>query len=541
MGVTLKRYLLLYESEYGMIRTSNSRWWAMAATAMSLLVVGLDMTVLNVALPDIAVDLSASSAQLQWFADSYLLVLSAALLPAGMLGDRFGRKRLTLGALVVFGAGSAWCAFAASPAALIAARTLLGLGAAVLIPLAMSAVVVLFAPHERQKAVLILGGSTMLGLPLGPIVAGVLLQHFWWGSVFLINVPVVVVALFAVTVFLPESAADDDRRRFDWLGVVASATGLFGLTFGVIEGPERGWSEPLVLVSIIGGLLVLGGFLLWEGRAQHVQPVLDVALWRNPSFRWGSVAAAIASLAFFGLMFVVPQYLRAVLGADALGTGLRTLPMVGGLLVGMRGAMVLSVRWGATVIGASGFLLIAAGLFLGATTDVGDGYGLTATWTAAVGAGFGMALFCAQNAALESLPKQRAAAGSALVQTLRQVGSVIGIAVLGALLNGVYRSDLSVGGFSGPVAEAARENVVSGIAVGTQLHSAELVASVRAAFVEGMTTTLWVSGGVALLGAVLVGLFLPSGRSRGEAPVEEMRDAAQSEHAVDAEEQQPVG
>src|SRR5690349_110695 len=181
------------------------RWWALAATATTVLVIGLDTTILNVAVPDIAVSLHASSAQLQWFADAYLLVLGALLLPAGLLGDRYGRKRSTVVGLVVFFLGSLWCALASSSGSLIAARTLLGVGAAVLIPLAMSSVVVLFEAAERTKAIAVLGISTMVGLPLGPIVAGILLQHFWWGSVFVVNLPVIALALVAVLVFLPES------------------------------------------------------------------------------------------------------------------------------------------------------------------------------------------------------------------------------------------------------------------------------------------------------------------------------------------------
>ncbi|PRZ43199.1 EmrB/QacA subfamily drug resistance transporter [Antricoccus suffuscus] len=527
-----------------MLSSPNARWWAMAATAMSLLVVGLDMTVLNVALPDIAVVLHATNSDLQWFADAYLLVLGALLLPAGMLGDRYGRKRLTLGALVVFGAGSLWCAYAGSPAALIAARTLLGVGAAVLIPLAMSSVVVLFEPEERQKAIMVLGASTMIGLPLGPIVAGALLQHFWWGSVFLINVPVVLLALIAVWLFLPESTSGEGSRRFDLAGIGLSSAGLLGFTFGMIEGPARGWSDGVVVGSLIIGIALLVAFFVWERRVQGVEPVFDARLWSDRSFRWGSIGATVASLAFFGLMFVVPQYLRAVLGADALGTGLRTLPMVAGLIAGMRGSMKLTDRFGGRIVGAAGFAVTAVGLFLGTTTRLGDGYLLTAIWTAIVGIGFGAALFSAQNAALQTLPKARAGAGSALIQTLRQVGSVIGIAGLGAVLNGVYRSHVQVAGLPATAAHAVRDNVASGVAAGQGIGSSALVDSVRSAFVSGMSATLWISCGVAILGAVLTLLFLPDGKDRtidnGGGAQAPGPDVAQSIDASDTREAHPA-
>lgn len=499
-----------------MEQTSSTRWWAMGATSLTLLVVGLDMTILNVALPDIGVDLHASTAQLQWFADTYLLVLAAVMLPAGMLGDRYGRKGLTLGALAVFGAGSVICAYAGSPAVLIVGRAVLGLGAAVLIPLAMSAVVVLFEPAERPRAVLVLSLSTMVGLPLGPIAGGLLLDHFWWGSVFVLNVPVIVFALVAVARFMPASGGGASEKGIDVVGAVASGLGLLGLTYGVIEAPARGWGDPVVLGSVLGGLVVLAGFVVWERRLTGVVPVFDLALWANRSFRWGALAAAVASLTLFGVMFTTPQYFRAVLGADALGTGLRTLPMVVGMLVAMRGANLVAGTGSRRTVAAAGFALTAVGLAIGATTSLGDGFGRSALWTTVVGLGFGTALFAAQTTALMSLPRARAATGSALVQTLRQVGSVLGIAVLGALLNDRYRSQVDTTGLPDDVAHAVRESAQSGLAAAHASGSTELAHAVQAAFVSGMDLALWVSAGVALVGAVLAFVFLEPGVGAAE-------------------------
>src|SRR5690349_4391719 len=275
------------------------RWWALAATAMTVLVIGLDTTILNVAVPDIAVSLDASSAQLQWFADAYLLTLGALLLPAGLLGDRYGRKRTTVVGLVVFFLGSLWCALASSAGSLIVARILLGVGAAILIPLAMSSVVVLFDAEERTRAVAVLGISTMVGLPLGPIVAGILLQHFWWGSVFVVNLPVIVLALVAVLLFLPESRGERGRP-LDLVGILLTSLGMLAATYGVIEGPERGWTDPLVVGGLVGGAVLFATFLWWQRRARGLEPVVDPVLWRKPAFRWGALTAAVASLAFFG-------------------------------------------------------------------------------------------------------------------------------------------------------------------------------------------------------------------------------------------------
>ena len=491
-----------------MEQRSNARWWAMGATALSLLVVGLDTTILNVALPDIALDLHASTAQLQWFADSYLLVLAALMLPAGMLGDRYGRKGLTLAGLGVFGVGSLWCALATSPALLITGRVVLGSGAAVLLPLALSSVVVLFEPEERSRAIVMLSLSTAVGLPLGPILGGVLLQNFAWGSVFLINLPVVAFALVAVALCYPRGSSDRTEGGIDVVGAGAAGLGLLGLTYGVIEAPARGWGDPLVLGSVLGGLAVLAGFLFWERRLSDVTPVFDFDVWANRSFRWGAIAATVSSLAFFGLLFTLPQYYRAVLGADALGTGVRTLPLVAGMLVSLQVANRLAARVPTHWLASGGFVLSAVGLAIGATTDVGTGFGFSAAWTALAGLGFGSSLVAAQNLAMTNLSRERAGAGSALVQTLRQVGSVLGIAVLGAVLNDRYRAQVDTSGLSSDSARGVRESAQSGLAVAHDLGSAGLARSVQAGFVSGMDLTLWISAGVAVLGAVLAATML---------------------------------
>lgn len=489
--------------------STGARWCAMWATAITLLAVGLDTTVLTVALPDMALDLHASTAELQWFADAYLLVLAAVMLPAGMLGDRLGRKGLTLAALALFGLGSLWCAYAPDPGSLIAARALLGLGAAVLIPLAMSAVVVLFDPPERPRAVLVLSSATVIGLPLGPILGGLLLQHFWWGSVFVVNLPVVLFALVAVGMFLPAGRVGPATARVDVLGVLAAGAGLLGVTFGVIEAPARGWGDPLVVGALVGGVAVLAVFVVHERRLTGAVPVLDVALWANRAFRWGTVAAAAVSMGLVGVMFALPQYFRAVLGADALGTGLRLLPMVAGMLVSMRLGTALATRVPPRVLTPAGCVVLAASLAVGASTAVDDGFLRCALWTTMVGLGFGIALFAAQTTALVSLPRERAASGSALVQALRQVGGALGVAVLGALANDRYRAEVGTDGLSAAQAAAVRESAQGGLRVAHATGSPDLAHAVTSAFVSGMDLALWVSAGVALAAAALAGWLLP--------------------------------
>jgi DHA2 family multidrug resistance protein-like MFS transporter len=513
-----------------MSANADRRWWALGAMALSLLVIGLDTTVLNVALPTIAVDLRASNSQLQWFADAYLLVLAALLLPAGMLGDQYGRKRLTVGALAVFGGGSVWCAFSSSPATLITARVVLGIGAAVIIPLAMSAIVVLFEPHERSRAIAVMSAATVLGIPAGPLVGGALLQHFWWGSVFLVNVPVIAVALAAVVVLLPKDGA---RRRepIDYAGVAMSTVGLVGLTFGLIEEPERGWSNIWVVVSLLAGLAVLVVFVWWESRVRHAEPVMDLALWANHSFRWGVVGATLASFGFFGVLFVLPQYLRSVQGADAFGTGVRTLPLIVGMIVGIQVGMRLARRLGYARITGAGFVVLTGALLLGTRSTSGTGYPLVAIWTSLAGLGFGTALVNAQTASLETLSKERAGAGSAVIQTMRQVGSVIGIASLGAVLNAVYRANVDTSGLPHRLGALVHDNVASGVAVGRVLHSDAVTTSAQHAFVNGMDGVLWLCVAISAVAAVLMWRFLPARRTELENQIG-MAGTAQSDLVV---------
>lgn len=504
--------------------TSRTRWWALAALALTTLTVALDTTVLSVALPTLAGDLRASTGDLQWFTTSYLLVLAAALLPAGMLGDRFGRKRMLFGGLVVFGLASVACAYATTSGQLIAARVALGLGAAVLMPLTSAVLTVLFDHDERPRALTVWVTASALGIPLGPLVGGWLLDTFWWGSVFLINAPLVLLAITAVALWVPESHGDR-ARRFDPLGVLLSAAGLVVLTFGVIDAGERSWTDARSLALIAGGLALLAAFVAWQRRAPA--PLVDLALFRSRGFTWGTILATIASFAMLGLLFTLPQLFQGVLGTDALGTGLRLLPVIGGLMVGARVAGRLVPRLGAKVLVAAGLLLMAAAMLAGTATDPGTGYGYTAVWITAAGLGLGLTMPPSMNAALGALSPERSGVGSALIQAARQVGSAIGVAVLGSVLNAGYRDQVDVSGLSGPAADAVRDSAASGVAVAGRLGSTGLLDSVRAAFTHGMGQSLLVAAAIALLGAVLALVFLPSGRTAPRPP-EEVAPLAES-------------
>lgn len=253
------------------------RWWAVGLLVLAVLTVGIDTTILTLALPELATGLDASTSQLQWFVTAYTLVFAAAMIPGGMLGDRFGRKKLLVAALAVFGGASLAAAYASSPGAFIAARAVLGLGGAVIVPMVLGIVSALFSEEERRKAIAVVMAATMLGFPIGPILGGWMLGHFWWGSVFLINVPAVAVGLVAVLAWLPESRSERPRRT-DGLGVLASSAGLAMLTYGVIEAGQNGWGHVTAIAPLIAGATCLIGFVAWE---RHL---VDLGLFRSRGF-----------------------------------------------------------------------------------------------------------------------------------------------------------------------------------------------------------------------------------------------------------------
>jgi EmrB/QacA subfamily drug resistance transporter len=479
----------------------SRRWWALGALNLAVLAVSLDGTILSVALPTLAHALDAGESDLQWFSSGYLLVLAAAMLPAGLLGDRYGRKKVLLGSVALFGAGSALCAAAPSSGAFIAARTLLGLAGAGVIVMALSALTVLFSEEERPKAVGVWSAANFVALPLGPILGGWLLSEFWWGWVFLINVPVALVGLLAAWRLVPESRPPV-RPGFDAVGLAASVTGLVALTYGMIEAGEHGWGSPGALLPIFAGIAVLVGFVFWERRVP--EPLIDPALFRSHAYTWGVVLVTVAILAMIGVLFTMPQYFQGVRGTDAMGSGIRLLPLIGGLVLGALPADRLAARVGAKATVAIGFLVLAGGLLLGATTRLGSSEGFVALWMAVTGVGMGLTTATATSAALSELPEERSGVGSAVLQACNKTGGPLGTAILGSVLSSAYLARLH------GVPAAARESVFGGVAAA---QSAAQIVTVRGAFVHGMNAALLVSAAIALAGAVVALAFLPARRA----------------------------
>lgn len=483
----------------------KQRWWVLASLAFGILAIGLDMTILNLALPILAQDLNATTAELQWFANGYNLVYAAMLLPMGMLGDRIGRKKMLLAGLVIFGAASLACAFSIATWQLIAARVLLGFGASLIVPMSMAVIPVMFSEKERPKAIAVWMASNAIGIPLGPILGGWLLDQFWWGSVFIINIPLVIVAIAAVSFFMPESRSEE-RRPIDFAGMFISSSGLIALTYGVIKAGERGWDDWFPLAAIFTGIILLIGFVFYQNRTAH--PLVDATLFRSRSFAGGTLIGAIISFSLFGVLFALPQYLQAILEVDSLGAGLRLLPLVIGLLIGTPISDVAQSRFGAKKAIIIGSIMLGIGLAMGSITDMSSGYGFTSIWISIVGFGIGIALPAAMDEAVSSLTPERSGVGSALLMAMRQVGGTLGVALLGAVLSAGYRHSLVLDDWPSDAVELAKRNVSAGIAAASQLNSSSLVQTVKSSFIGGMDNMLWVCTGAAFAGIILTVVIL---------------------------------
>ena len=490
-----------------------------------MLAVGIDGTVLSVALPTLALKLRASEADLQWFTSAYLLVLAAAMLPAGLLGDRYGRKKVLLVSLALFGVGSVACAVSTSSAEFIAARVLLGFAGAGVIVMALASLTVLFDEQERPRAVGAWSAANFLAFPIGPIIGGWLLTHVWWGWVFLMNVPVVAVGIAAAAALIPESRAKE-RPALDAIGIASSAGGLVLITYGLIEAGQHGWGDALALASMGAGVAVLAGFLAWERAlsARGGQPLVDPELFRSRSYTWGVILIAVAILAMMGVLFTMPQYFQGVAGTDAMGSGLRLLALVGGLVVGAIPADRVARLFGAKLTVAAGFGILAAGLVLGSNTTLHSSSRSVAVWMAIVGVGMGLALATASSAALSELDEEHGAIGSAVLQAVNKTGGPLGAAVLGSILSAGYLARLHLSGLPATAAAAARRSIFDATTVAQRLHSPALLHSARAAFTHGLSQSLLVSAAVAVAGALLALLFLPRGTTVPETEQADTRE-----------------
>ena len=487
----------------------TGKWWMLAVTCLSVIVVSLDLTVLNIALPAISAALHAGTADLQWIVDAYSLAFAGVMLSAGVIGDRLGRRRVLLAGLAVFLAASVWCALSGSVGGLIAGRAAMGLGAATVFPLSLAITSAAFGDAERPKAIGILTAAVALGLPLGPVIGGVLLQHFAWDSVFWINVPAVCLTLAAGFFLVPESR-NPAAPPLDVAGALLSAAAVTSLVWGVINGPERGWGTPSSWALLAGSAVLLAAFVCRERRA--ASPLVDPALFRDRRFTWGTVATIGVSVALFAILFTVPQYLESALGDDPVSAGLRLLPMMAGLLVagGAASAAVRAIGTRLTVTGGLG--LLTAGLALLSQVHLATGYAVVATGLALCGLGTGAAIGAAMDAVMAAVGGDEAGAGAAVNSTLRQVGGAIAVAVLGSVLSAGYAGTLrpALAGLPAGEAATARASIAGAAALAARLPSGGwLRAAAGTAFLHGMSSVMLSCAGLAVLTALTSLRYLP--------------------------------
>ncbi|MEX2100216.1 MAG: MFS transporter [Acidimicrobiia bacterium] len=497
----------------------KNRWLTLLVLCMSLMIIGLDNTILNVALPTLARPhslggLSASGSQLQWVVDSYVIVFAGLLLSAGSLGDRFGRYRCLALGLGVFGLGSVLSAFASSASTLIGTRALMGVGAAFIMPATLSIITNVFHdPRERAKAIGVWAGVSAIGIASGPLLGGALLEHFWWGSVFLVNVPVVATALVLGYVLIPDSR-DPSAPKLDALGSLLSIVGLATLLWGIIEAPGQGWGSPEVLTAFAVGGLVVIAFVLWELHSKH--PMLDVRVFENPRFSAASGAITLTFLALFGTIFLLTQYMQLVLGYSTLKVGAVLLPHAVVLMV----LAPLSPRWvhrfGSKRVIATGMVIASFGLLLMATFTVHSSTLSVIVIMMVLASGFAQILAPATESIMGSLPREKAGVGSAMNDTTRQIGGAIGVAVFGSIVASTYRSEMSSaldGKVRPGVLDAASDSVGAAIGAARNLAApaaSRVVEAAQASFVSGFHVAVIVGAAIVLLGALGVLRWLPA-------------------------------
>ena len=490
---------------------SSRRWLTLTVLSLCVVVIGIDNTVLNVALPTIVRDLGATGSELQWMVDAYTIVFACLLLTAGAIGDRFGRKYALRFGLLWFGTFSAVASLASSPTALIAARGLMGLGAAFIFPTTLSIITNTFrVPSERARAIGVWAGVAGVGIALGPLLGGVLVEHFGWQSVFLINVPVCIAAVLLGHWFVPNSSSRDESP-LDPIGAVLSIVTLVSLLYAIIEAPDKGWTAPPVVVGFALGAMLLCAFVAWERHTPR--PMLDLRVFRNPRFSAASATITLTQFAMYGSTFLLTQYFQFRLGYSPLKSGFMLTPVALGLMVGAPYAPKLVYKFGTTRVVVAGLVAVAASTACYTSDALMSSFVLGFLVRCVYGLGMGITMAPVTESIMGSLPAARAGVGSAINDTTRQTGGALGVAVLGSIFAfGYHRAIVNAAGVPSAVVHRARDSigvslqVAKGVGGATGAH---LTDAAQHAFVSSMRLTFEVATLVIVFAACVAARFLP--------------------------------
>jgi len=505
------------------------RWWTLGVLCISLVMIVMANASLNVALPTLAKDLNTGSSGLQWIVDAYSLVFAGLLLTAGSLGDRYGRRLALNGGLIVFGAASLFAVLSSSSGAVIGARAVMGVGAAFVMPATLSILAHVFPPKERPRAIAIWAGFAGVGVAMGGVVSGALLEHFWWGSIFLINVVVVGIALVAGFFLIPRSR-EKIHAPLDPLGALLSIAGLASLVYGIIEAPDNGWASTQTLGTFGVAFAILAGFVAWELKAK--EPMLDLRFFKNPRFTAAASAISLVFFAMFGSYFLFTQYLQFVHGYDPLSAGVRILPWALAYLVSATQSAKLVERFGQRFVVSSGLTIAGLGIaVLAVTSTVTSSYWWFALAVVIQATGMGMTTAPSTGAIMRSLPLHKAGVGSAVNDTTRELGGALGVAVMGSLVASQFRSSIeAVGGLPARASHSLADALQTAGATGGA-RGGVIAGAAKVSWVDAFTSTLWVAAVVTIVASGIVAWLL---RAKATARADAIVEAQDTQFALDS-------
>ena len=500
----------------------------LAVMCLSLVVIVLDNSILNVAIPTISQTLKASDQQLLWIIDAYTLVFAGLLLTAGTLGDRFGRRLLLQVGLGIFGLASLIAAFADTPLQLIIGRGLMGIGGAAIMPSTLSIITNVFPPKERTRAIGIWAAFAGIGVAIGPLTGGFLIEHFWWGSVFLVNIPVVIFGIGINAIMVPESKAEKPEK-IDFVGAGLSIVGLSSLLYGIIIGSVKNFTDSDVLGAFILSAITLVVFFIWESKSDH--PMLQIRFFKDKRFSAGALSITLVFFAMFGMSFLLTQYLQSVLGYTPLQSGVRFIPFAASMIVAAPLSAKLSVKIGTKFTVVAGLTLVLIALLSMTTLQVDDTYSHVVWMMILMAGGMGLTMAPATSSVMNSVPREKAGVGSAMNDTTRMVGGALGLAISGSVFSTVYRNklkdfpeikELFSNMKASGVSSAERQELLAGISdsLGKALGIAQtspdqttqnsIIHGAQSSFVHGMHAGLYMSAAATVIAIIVAILWLPT-------------------------------